>query len=220
MRKGILRFVLMLGAFLLFSCEDDSYVYPSVQLEFLTVQTGSDGRIESVITDDGVQLPIEKDHTRSQFEANSAVRIVANYELLTEEDARKEVRIYTLLKAVAADPQPADKFAGGVKTDPTDVQSIWMGCDYLNLVAAVQAQSGTHRFGFVEESVGLAADGLPVVKLLLYHDADGDVEAYTKRGYLSVPLKNKYPLGAHLTFRVNTYDAMKTFHFDYKPSEN
>ena len=220
MRRALLCVVLMLGSFLFFSCEDDGYVYPSVQLEFLTAQTGGDGRIQSVVTDEGVQLPLEKDHTRSQFNANSAVRIVANYELLPGEGTQKEVRIYTLLKAVAADPQPADKFTGGVKTDPTDVQSIWMGCDYLNLVAAVQAQSGTHRFGFIEESVEIGADGLPIVRLLLYHDAGGDVEAYTKRGYLSVSLKNKYPQGAHLTFRVNTYDTLKTYHFDYKPSDN
>lgn len=220
MRKGLLGMVLTLGSFLLFGCEDDGYVYPSVQLEFLTAQTGSDGHIQSVVTDEGVQLPIEKDHTRSQFETNSAVRIVANYELLVEEGGRKEVRIYTLLKAVVAEPQSADRFAGGVKTDPTDVQSIWMGCDYLNLVAAVQAQSGTHRFGFVEESFKVGVDGLPMVELLLYHDAGGDVEAYTKRGYLSVPLKNKYPQGAHLTFRVNTYGTPKIYHFDYKPSDN
>lgn len=220
MRRGLLCLMLVLGSFLFFACEDDGYVYPSVQLEFLTAQTGSDGRIKSVVTDEGVRLPIEKDHTRSQFDANSAVRIVANYELLVEEGDQKEVRIYTLLKVVTAEPQPADKFTGGVKTDPTDIQSIWMGCDYLNLVAAVQAQSVTHRFGFVEESFEIGADGLPNVGLLLYHDAGGDVEAYTKRGYLSVSLKNRYPQGAHLTFRVNTYGAPKIYHFDYKPSDN
>lgn len=209
--------------FILFSCsDDDGYVYPSVQLEFLTAETGSDGHIQSVVTDEGMRLPIEKDHTRSLFDANSVVRIVANYELMAEEEGQKEVRIYTLLKAVTAHPQPADKFPGGVvKTDPTDVQSIWMGHDYLNVIAAVQAQSGTHTFGFVEESLEPAGhDGRPVVTLLLYHNAGGDVEAYMKRGYLSVSLKNRYPQGAHLTFKVNTYGGLKSFRFNYNPIDN
>lgn len=220
MKRGLKCIVLMLGLFLFASCKDDGYVYPSVQLEFLTAETGNDGYIRSVVTDEGKRLPIEKDHTRSQFTANSAVRIVANYELMSEK-GQDEARIYTLLKPVSADPQPANEFPEGVvKTDAAKVQSIWMGRDYLNMVLAVQAQSGKHIFGFVEESVEPGNDGRPAVTLSLYHNAGGDVEAYTQRGYLSVPLKNRYPQGAHIKFKVNTYDGGKTYRFDYKPTDN
>ncbi|WP_455592453.1 NigD1/NigD2 family lipoprotein [Bacteroides sp.] len=221
MKRGLQCIVLVLGLCLFASCKDDDYVYPSVQLEFLTAETGSDGYIRSVITDEGKLLPIEKDHTRSRFTANSSVRIVANYELLSEE-GQDEIRIYTLLKPVSADPQTVKEFPGGVvKDDPANVQSIWMGRDYLNMVLAVQAQSGKHIFGFVEESVVKpGGDGRPMVTLSLYHDAGGDVEAYTQRGYLSIPLKNRYPQGAHIEFKVNTYDGGKNYRFDYKPTDN
>lgn len=220
MKRGLKCIVIMFGLSVFASCKDDGYVYPSVQLEFLTAETGNDGYIQSVVTDEGKRLPIEKDHTRSQFLANSAVRIIANYELLSEQ-GQDEARIYTLLKPVSVDPQPANEFPdGAVKMDAAKVQSIWMGRDYLNMVLAVQAQSGKHIFGFVEESVDTGNDRCPVVTVLLYHNAGGDVEAYAQRGYLSVPLKNRYPQGAHIKFKVNTYDGEKLYCFDYKPTDN
>lgn len=224
MKKEVLGVALVLMSLLLFACsDDDGYVYPSVQLEFLTAQSGSDGRFEAVRTDAGENLPVEKDHTRTQITPDSATRIVANYEMLTVEGGQKEVRIYTLINAVAPVPVPAGKFINGVRTDPAEVQSIWMGHDYLNMVLALQAQNKTHRFHFIEDSVKLDESGRQQVYLTLYHDAGEDVEAYTRRAYLSVPLRLYAGRSREtvLFFSLQTYDSGKeTYRFDYKPTEN
>ena len=39
--------------FLMTACGDDDYYYPSVKLEFVTVEAGEDGRIQTLIPDKG-----------------------------------------------------------------------------------------------------------------------------------------------------------------------
>ena len=219
--KRLLLGVLMGLPLLLSSCDsDDGYEYPSVKLEFLTVETGSDGRIRSVVTDQGIRLPIEKDHTRSELDVNAEVRVVSNYEVLTSPDNEPEVRIYALMQVVSVDPKPRAEFTGGVREDPVDVTSIWLGHDYINLVLGIRWQNAKHSFHFVEESVTTNGDGRPEIQLSLYHDDGGDMQAYSQRAYLSVPLKNRYPEGAHITFILHTYNkGVKYYTFDYIPKE-
>lgn len=219
--KRVFLSVLIALPFLLSSCdENDGYVYPSVKLEFLTAETGSDGRIQSVVTDEGIRLPIEKDHTRSQLDANASVRIMSNYEVLTSADNEPEVRIYALMQVVSVDPKPRAEFKNGVKEDPVDVTSVWLGYDYINMLLGIRWQSAKHSFHFVEESAAEGSDGRPDVILSLYHDDGGDVQAYSQKAYLSVPLKNRYPQGAHITFVFHTYSGnTKCYKFDYIPKE-
>lgn len=211
--------VLVALPFLLSSCdENDGYVYPSVKLEFLTAETGDDGRIRSVVTDEGIRFPIEKDHTRSQLDPNESVRIMSNYEVLTSGDNEPEVRIYGLMQVVSVDPKPRAEFENGVRTDPVDVTSVWLGQDYINMVLGIRWQNAKHQFHFIEESVTGGVDGRPDVTLSLYHDDGGDMQAYSQKAYLSVPLKNTYPHGAHIKFMFNTYNkGVKCYEFDYIP---
>lgn len=221
MKRLLLSMLLALPLWVSSCDSDEGYEYPSVKLEFLTAETGSDGCIESVVTDDGRRLPIEKDHTRSQLQANASVRIVSNYELLTSIDNKPEVRIYGLMQVVAVDPKPRAEFENGVKRDPVDVTSVWLGQDYINMVLGIHWQNAKHRFGFIEESVTDHGDGRPDVKLSLYHDNGGDMEAYSERAYLSIPLKNRYPEGAHITLYFHTYDDNNknkaVYEFEYIP---
>lgn len=57
---------------------------------------------------------------------------------------------------------------------------------------------------------------------MLYHDNGGDMEAYTKRAYVSVPL-GRYAASAAepamIYFSLHTYDGkVKTYQFEYVPS--
>lgn len=217
--KRVFLSVLIALPFLLSSCdENDGYVYPSVKLEFLTAETGSDGRIRSVVTDEGIRLPIEKDHTRSQFDANASVRIVSNYELLTSSDNEPEARIYALMQVVSVDPKPYEEFKDGVRFDPVDVTSVWLAQDYINMVLSIRGQNAKHKFHFVERSVKVGIDEIPHVSISLYHDSGGDVEAYSQRAYLSMPLRNRYPQGAYISISFETYNNKQAYyHFDYTP---
>lgn len=224
MRQKLLHSILVLLFLILSSCDDDGgSIYPAVRLDFLTAQSGSDGHLQTLIADSGDCLGVVEDRTQTQIVANSTARVVSNYELLSSEKGKREVRIYGLINTVSPVPQPASAFKDGVKRDPADLLSIWMGRDYLNLTLSILSQSGKHLFHFIEESDGWEA-GRRVVRLSLYHDAGDDVQAYSKRAYLSVPLR-KYAgnsnEGALIYFSFYAYDGeLMTDSLNYVPSDN
>ena len=89
-----------------------------------------------------------------------------------------------------------------------------------NIVLNIKRQDGTHLFHFIEDKV--EEDGNRTdVHLRLYHDAGGDVPAYTSRAYLSVPLQPYARKDGGITrvyFSLNTYEgATETYKFDYTP---
>jgi len=214
-------FMILLGS----SCSsNDSYYYPSVKQEFVTAQSAPDGSLKSILTDGGQNLEVVEDASNTHINADSFVRIVCNYASMDASgEASSGIKLYNLLKAIAPLPQPVGYFKnGGVKNDPADVLSIWMGLDYLNIILKIKAQNGKHLFSFVEDQVVTASDaGERMIYLSLYHDAGGDVQAYTKRAYLSVPLRQYATEGIAkiiVHFSLYTYaDGMKTFQFEYNP---
>lgn len=188
MNGRIQSFALLLLC-LLTACSEDEYHYPSVQLEFLTAATGSDGSIRQVTTDAGDTWPVLTDRSALRTTPDSLLRVVSNYLLTTDASGRQGAELYAVSKAVAPFPKPAAEFKQGIKTDGVELISSWMGHGYFNLVLSIKQQSKTHRLHFVEQEVTSdLATGRCHLSLLLYHDADQDVEAYSKRAYLSVPL--------------------------------
>lgn len=211
----------LLSCLSLSSCGDDDYYYPSVKLEFLTATSGADGSLHSVLTDEGRVLTVVSDATGTQIEANTSVRIISNYALETAADGTAGAVIYALSGVVSATPQTADRFEGGVLTDPADVLSIWMGLDYLNMTLQVK-ENGEHAMAFVEDGVTTDTDaGQRDVYLTLYHDAAQETAAYTRRAYASVPLRQYATEGVRTVavhFSVHTYaGSVKTYHFEYIP---
>ena len=203
--RGLLVAVL---ACLLAACGDD-YYYPSVRQDFLTAFSGADGRLETVLTDEGEIFRVVED---------AAIRIVANYETLTTDDKVAGVKLYALLQAISPVPLAADEFEEGVKTEPSEVQSIWLGHDYLNIILKVK-QQGKHLFHFVEDEVSVdEASGRAKVRLTLFHDVTSATQDYSKRAYLSVPLR-QYMIdgvqGVDVFFSVCTYSGrLKTYILD------
>lgn len=200
------------------SCGDDDYHYPSVKQDFLTAFSGSDGRLESVLTDEGETFQIVEDASGLRVNADTAIRIVANYETLIADNDVIGGKLYALLQTVSPVPLAATEFEGGVKTEPSEIQSIWLGYGYLNIVLKVK-QQGKHLFHFVEDEIAVDRDnGRATVQLTLYHDISSIVQDYSKRAYLSVPLKQYMTDGIKdmsVYFRIYTYsDRFKTYILD------
>ena len=63
------------------------------------------------------------------------------------------MKLYAVLSAISPVPQSADKFKDGIKRDPADILSIWMGIDYLNIMLEIKSQNGKHSFHFIEDEV-------------------------------------------------------------------
>ena len=218
--------------FLMTACGDDDYYYPSVKLEFVTVEAGEDGRIQTLIPDKGEALPVAEDRTGSTIAANTSRRVMSNYEVLPDGSA---ATIYSLQSLIVPVPKPEDDpvYKDGIKQDPVEVVSIWLGRDYLNMILNLKVDGGKqHVFGIVEDLSEFETNG--TVNMLLYHDANGDEEYYNRRAYLSVPL-DKYAdaenPGQKITikFKYYTYDKDGTAiesgkycnpGFEYVPDKN
>jgi hypothetical protein len=194
---------------LLTSCnQEDDYVYPPVVLEFITVQSNGEGSVNRLITDQGETLTVTENLTEWHLAANESQRMVGYYERNGE-----TAIIYSLSKVIATPPKPASEFEE-ILTDPADVQSVWLGYRYLNMILLIKAQEEKHSFGFIENSVGELADKC-VINLLLYHDSGNDFGAYTKRAYLSIPLEayyTRYPnKKLEINFSLQTSKGLKSY---------
>lgn len=203
---------------------DDDYRYPSVKSEFLTGFSGADGTLQSVVTDEGKTYQIVENATKTTIPADSLVRMVGSYAETKGIDGTAGVKLYSWITAVSPLPVPPHRFKEGVKTDPANVQSIWSGLGYINIVLTVKMQKALHLFHFIEDKVHIDTEtGRCDVFLRLYHDAKNDVQAFTKRAYLSVPLhryaatKGVKQVTVHFTLNT-TSGELKTYNLDYIPS--
>lgn len=75
-----------------------------------------DGRLESVLADEGERLRIVEGASGLRVSADTAVRIVANYETLAIGDGDVAgAKLYALLQTVSPVPLAAAEFEEGVK---------------------------------------------------------------------------------------------------------
>ncbi|MDR0988400.1 MAG: hypothetical protein LBM06_02925 [Prevotellaceae bacterium] len=211
MKPSKVLLLLLLSAVLLIACGDDDYYYPSVKLEFLTARSTAAGTLGTVITDEGETYPIIEDLSHTRTTPDSTLRIVSNYEVITTSEGTQGVKLYALAAALSPLPKPADAFQEGVKHDAAEVTSIWAGLHYLNILLDLKAQNRTHTIGFVQESVtDNEATRHRTVHLSLYHDNGGDVPAYSRRVYASVPLQPYYTENIRqltVLFEYTTYEG-------------
>lgn len=223
MRRRKLHSIWLWGLLVLMTaCGEDDYYYPSVKLEYVTIEAGEDGRIQTLLPDKGVSLPVLEDRTGSSISPNTSRRVMSNYEVVSG-----GVKIYSLQSLITPVPKPEDDpvYKDGVKTDPVEVVSIWLGRDYLNMILNLKVSTGKgHTFGIVEDTSELETKG--IVDMLLYHDANSDEEYYNRRAYISVPLA-KYidrenPEQIKIKFNTCKKDGSvdKYYEFDYIPELN
>lgn len=191
------------------SCSDDEeeYVYPPLLSEFANVCTDASGAFTHLLTDKGEQLSIvnSSEIKADSVTPDSSYRVLSRYELV-----EGGAKLYSLQSIFSSYAQSVDAFPDGVKSDAVEMQSIWRGGDYLNMVLLVKAQHGKHQFRFVEDSVVALPAGGHRLYVRLHHDAGGDLQAYTQKAYLSLPL-NPYSSilssGDSIIFSIPTTDG-------------
>lgn len=187
------------------SCAEETSVYPPVLTEFTNLRADQSGCMHTLLKDDGTVYAVQNATSHTGFTPDSTYRVVALYELV--QSTTSTVHLYDFIRTIS--PRPVSNWKNEIKQDPVKVQSIWVKGDFLNLVLLVKAQNNPHAFRFIE-----ASDG-SILKLTFYHDKGKDIEAYTQRAYLSVPLAQYKSHFQQLQFSINTEQEMKVYTFEF-----
>lgn len=208
--------LLFLGA-----CKEDEYVYPNVISTFIDVTTDTSGTLQNLITDKGETLQILNREGLDGLTPDSTYRTVSIYESKgTDTQRNATVLLYSCQLIIAVKPVTIDKLPDGIaKTDPLNIQSVWKSGNYLNLILLPMTKDKSHIFHFIEEGITDNEDGSRTLHLTLYHNQNGDYEAFTRKSYLSIPLwayEGRLTHGDRVILRINTYEkGFVNYEFTY-----
>ncbi len=204
--KHYILFLCCMSAFT--ACKDEEYVYPNVLTEMVDIKTDSSGKLSSIDTDYGSSYKINERSGLEGFTPDSVYRTLSIFETLDSESNSMSATLYSCQFVISAIPSTEDKFTDGIKTDPLDIERIWRSGDYINMVLDVKAKDKTHIINFIDYGINENPDGSSTLSITLYHNQNGDYEAFTKKAYASVPLwpyKEKLKQGNKIEITVNTY---------------
>ena len=210
------------------ACTQDAYEKGEsersrIQADFVEVHTDAERRIASANTDDGWQLTMQPPFTAEWAQQpDTFYRAVLYYDKV---DGSGDIVAPVACSSVPVPPiTPADSVKE-MKTDPVQLESVWLSKSMRYLNAALWLKTGTaddsnavHRLGVVNESLLTDEAGRRTLYLRLYHDQDGIPEYYSQRTYFSIPL---YKLEADsIILTVGTYEGEVTKRFCINPSDN
>jgi len=193
------------------SCQEDDYVYPDVLTELAEAQTNDKGTLTYLLTDKGDKYRVLEREGLEGLTPDSIYRALCVYQVTDTQG--KTVQLYSAQKVLSMLPKPASAFTDGVRTDPLEIQSIWLSGRYLNMVLLPMAKDKSHIYHFVENGLTQRTEGGNQLELTLYHDQNGDYEAFTRKTYLSIPLweyGDKLGTGDRIILHIRTYQEGET----------
>lgn len=205
----VLCAVLSMVAFLSCSDDDNDTAMPSILAEFVEANTAADGTIRTITTDNGTIYTLNNKIKTDV--ADTTFRCVCNF---TPTDGAHKATVYNIKHIYSFPPIPAQQFESH-DYDPVHVQSVWKGGKYINIILGVMTSgNGIHACAFSEDSVTLTAEGTKTVHVSLLHKRpDNDIEAYTQKVYLSMPVSHYADSCQTIALSIPTYDGTKTYTF-------
>jgi len=215
--------VFLVSVPLLFSCTQDVYdkgdsELSLVQADFVEAYVDSKSMVDHVITDEGERLQLTTPYKAKWVQrSDTTYRAVLYYNRLGQ-----QAEPVGLSHVSTAKIRRPSEFKSGIKTDPLDLQSVWLSrnCRYLNLcvvlkTGAIEEGAELQTLGIVCDTVDTAEDGRRTYQLRLYHH-QGDVpQYYSQRAYFSVPLHEVDVDSLQLT--INTHEGPVTKSFGVVP---
>lgn len=209
--RMLLKLPLVLFATLLLTaCGEEEYVFPNLITEMSCLKTDAEGFGTQIITDDGTVWNLQGSNRPDSLTADSLYRVVSRFAPISDSEAEA----YAFWKVISPLPKPEKEYHS-THTDPVTLQSIWRSGDYLNMVLQVMVKDQEHDLSFIENDLRIHANKKQTLMLTLYHDRKGDVEGFTQKFYLSVPLwhyEGKLKKGDQIVFQLNTYKEGMTQH--------
>lgn len=185
------------------ACGEEEYVFPDLVTEMVCLKTDSNGVGTEFITDEGTVWHLQEGNRPNKLTADSTYRMVSRYVPLNETDAQ----VYSFAKTISSLPKPESEYEV-IHTDPVSIQSIWRSGDYLNMVLPISVKNQEHELAFIENGISLNDDGTQTLTLTLFHDRKSDIEGFTQKFYLSIPLwhyQERLNKGDQIVLNLNTY---------------
>ena len=201
------------------SCTNDAYdkgdgEYSMMTAEMADAHVGTDKKVDYAVTDAGERLVPQKPFTMSWMTKGDTIYRTLFYFNRVKSGA-SQVEAVSMNRVGMLIPLVADSLKNGVKTDPVNIESIWIGKDgrYMNLrlrllTGATTDEEARHTIGLVADSLATNVDGSTTACLQLYHDQGGRPEYYSVTSYASIPLDSIRADSLKLT--INTYQGTMT----------
>ena len=195
---------LLTSCLLLLSCGDDDFEYPNIVTELaeITISSSAENLIQ-FSTDKGERWTVVNKVKLEGIKSDSIYRTIATYEPQSEDKAI----LYNLQFPIASLPINEAEVEGAIKTDPVEMQRMWKTDRYLNAVVEVMVKDKKHSFAFIDKGYRYNSNGTKTLQLLLSHDRDNDIEGFTEKVYLSIPIwtyENELQAGDSICFELNT----------------
>ena len=208
--KLLTRFSFLLLCMSLFrACKEEEYVYPDVITEFIGAATDENGTLTRLVADNGEEYRIQARSGLDGLKKDTLYRTISIYQPLENQT----VQLYSSELVLSMIPVSAKQIIGDIKTDPVDIERMWLSGKYLNMVLLAKVKEESHSYHFIDQGIQKEADGTQTLHLQLYHNRNNDYEAFTRKVYLSVPLwayDGKLKQGDKIVFHISTYEEGDT----------
>lgn len=208
--KLLTRFSFLLLCMCLFgACKEEEYVHPDVITEFIGAATDENGTLTRLVADNGEKYRIQARSGLDGLKKDTLYRTISIYQPLENQT----VQLYSSELVLSMIPVSAKQIIGDIKTDPVDIERMWLSGKYLNMVLLAKVKEESHSYHFIDQGIQKEADGTQTLHLQLYHNRNNDYEAFTRKVYLSVPLwayDGKLKQGDKIVFHISTYEEGDT----------
>lgn len=215
---------LYLLAFLLLSCETDSYdagegPYSLLQADFAEVTADQQRKASSFLTDDGLSYAFSEPYSATWMTtADSTYRVTVYYNKVDEQTA-KALSVVNMPTIIPRDTS----YIKRTTQDPLGVESCWLTRNgkYINMGLLLmngrneQGEESVHTLAVLVDSVQTYADQTMTAYYRLLHDQGQAPAYYTNRRYVSILLPAvDRPDTVCLSVRTYNGEVTKAFKLD------
>ena len=140
--KLLTRFSFLLLCMSLFgACKEEEYVYPDVITEFIGAATDENGTLTRLVADNGEEYRIQERSGLDGLKKDTLYRTISIYQPLENQT----VQLYSSELVLSMIPVSAKQIIGDIKTDPVDIERMWLSGKYLNMVMGLRWKAETRR---------------------------------------------------------------------------
>ena len=210
--KTIERIILLLSvvfALSFISCQKDSEPSETQFSGFMTGYTDSQGYFYLLKNDFGVKYSVED--KSQKYLPDTLYRMAATIALDSDSSAHILQIVPTISYRALSNSQIPVTLR---KKDPLEIQSVYIGGGFLNIIAGTKVQKEDNNSGIPFYA---RMDNSSKLKFTIYYDSGNEEPIYTKLIYISIPLSD-YGLAKNDTVYLSCkgYDKDYSYKLVYK----